>query len=134
MTTPPLKDDADRQWIIEDTTSNLFVEAGAGSGKTSSLVERVTRLVMHDRVPLTHIAAVTFTEKAGAELRDRLRAHFESKWRDAQAAPADKEFAGQALEDLDSAAIGTLHSFAHRILTKHPILDQVPVRAERPSH
>ena len=126
MTTAPLKDDADRQRIVEDTTSNLFVEAGAGSGKTSSLVERVTRLVMHDRVPLTHIAAVTFTEKAGAELRDRLRAHFEAKWRDAQAAPADKEFAGQALEDLDSAAIGTLHSFAQRILTMHPIEAGLP--------
>ena len=69
-----LGDLAARERIETNTSATLFVEAGAGSGKTKSLVDRVRTLVLRDGVSLTSIAAVTFTEKAGAELRDRLRA------------------------------------------------------------
>lgn len=72
-----LPDAAARHVIATATDRTLFVDAGAGSGKTRSLVERVRTLVLRDGVPLRHIAAVTFTEKAGAELRDRLRADLE---------------------------------------------------------
>lgn len=103
----------------------LFVEAGAGSGKTRSLVDRVAAIVLHpDRaVPLRHIAAVTFTEKAGAELRDRLRVAFE---READGVGERARHAAEALDDLDAAAIGTLHSFAQRILGEHPIEAGLP--------
>jgi len=106
-----------RRRITENTHETLFVEAGAGSGKTNSLVNRITRLVLTDGVALRGIAAVTFTEKAGAELRDRLRAALEEH---------SGERAERALEDLDSAAIGTLHSFAQRILAEHPIEAGLP--------
>jgi len=114
---PVLGDAAARQRIAESTPETLFVEAGAGSGKTNSLVGRISRLVLVDGVDLSGIAAVTFTEKAGAELRDRLRTALEA---------ATGERAEQALEDLDSAAIGTLHSFAQRVLTEHPIEAGLP--------
>ncbi|SDP11180.1 ATP-dependent exoDNAse (exonuclease V) beta subunit (contains helicase and exonuclease domains) [Klenkia soli] len=113
----PLQDADARRAIREDTDRTLFVEAGAGSGKTRSLVERIHHLVVHDGVPLRRIAAVTFTEKAGAELRDRLRAALEQ---------ADGQRAEEALDDLDGAAIGTLHSFAQRILAEHPIEAGLP--------
>ncbi|WP_344215875.1 UvrD-helicase domain-containing protein, partial [Kribbella sancticallisti] len=114
--------DADaREQIRSDTDSTLFVEAGAGSGKTHALVDRVTTLVLRDGVPLSTIAAVTFTEKAGAELRDRLRVEFEK----ARKGPA-KALADDALDDLDSASIGTLHSFAQQILLAHPIEAGLP--------
>ena len=108
-----------RQLISTGLDRTLFVEAGAGSGKTHSLVDRVVQTVLDPTapVPLRHIAAVTFTEKAGAELRDRLRGAFE-----ASDAPAARE----ALDELDAAAIGTLHSFARRILTEHPIEAGLP--------
>ena len=120
-----LSDETARLRIRDETQTTLFVEAGAGSGKTQSLVSRVTKLVLRDGIELAGIVAVTFTEKAGAELRDRLRAKFESVWRD----DPDKDkrnAAEQALSDLDSAAIGTLHSFAQRILTTHPIEAGLP--------
>jgi ATP-dependent exoDNAse (exonuclease V) beta subunit len=114
--------DADaREQIRSDTDSTLFVEAGAGSGKTHALVDRVTTLVLRDGVPLRTIAAVTFTEKAGAELRDRLRVEFEK----ARKGPA-RALADDALDDLDSASIGTLHSFAQQILLAHPIEAGLP--------
>ncbi|WP_197029090.1 exodeoxyribonuclease V subunit beta [Blastococcus sp. URHD0036] len=112
-----LNDDEARRTIREDTHRTLFVEAGAGSGKTTCLVDRVTRLVLTDGIPLRSIAAVTFTEKAGAELRDRLRAALERDGR---------EPALEALDDLDGSAIGTLHSFAQRILGEHPIEAGLP--------
>jgi ATP-dependent helicase/nuclease subunit A len=125
MTTLP--DQPARELIRDRTDKTLFVEAGAGSGKTKSLVDRVVKLVLVDGRRLANIAAVTFTEKAGAELRDRLRAEFEplSRGDDERA-----KLARQALEDLDSAAIGTLHSFAQRVLTMFPIESGLPPLVE----
>jgi len=116
-----LLDGPARERIRTDTDTTLFVEAGAGSGKTHALVERVTTLVLRDGVPLRTIAAVTFTEKAGAELRDRLRVEFE-KARKGPAGP----LADEALDDLDSASIGTLHAFAQQLLLAHPIEAGLP--------
>lgn len=127
-------DAASRARIETDTATTLFVEAGAGSGKTHALVDRVTTLVLRDGVPLRSIAAVTFTEKAGAELRDRLRVEFEHAWYGALKAAGDAtgatdalaEAAAEALDDLDSASIGTLHSFAQQLLMAHPIEAGLP--------
>ena len=54
-----LLDEPARERIRSDTYATLFVEAGAGSGKTHALVDRVTTLVLRDGVPLRTIAAVT---------------------------------------------------------------------------
>lgn len=120
-----LNDQGSRDRIADETTTTLFVDAGAGSGKTKSLIDRVRTLVLDDGVPLRRIAAVTFTEKAGAELRDRLRAEFERAWK-ANLGSDLGDRAALALDDLDGAAIGTLHSFAQRILTMHPIEAGLP--------
>src|SRR5688572_17431912 len=68
---PP--DHAARARIATDLDTTLFVDAGAGSGKTTALVGRVVALVASGAVELRNLAAITFTEKAGAELRDRVR-------------------------------------------------------------
>lgn len=84
---------------------------------------------------MERIAAVTFTEKAGSELRDRLRVAFDPSTVPADALttesgrsdPAERTArAERALEAIDSAAIGTLHSFAHRILPLHPVEANLP--------
>lgn len=127
MTAGDLRDDgADRAAIANDTDRTLFVEAGAGTGKTYALVGRVKTLVLRDGVPLTHLAVITFTEKAGAELRDRLRAAFEAIGPD----DPDCVAAGKAVEDLDHAAIGTIHSFAQRLLAAYPIQAGMPPLVE----
>ena len=124
-------DQAARDTITNETGRTLFVNAGAGSGKTRSLVERITTLVLNDGVSMLKIAAVTFTEKAGAELRDRLRATFEAEWRPESGASAERrERAAVALDELDRAAVGTLHSFAQRILTEHAVAAGLPPSVE----
>ena len=112
-----------RRSITEDTDRTLFVNAGAGSGKTTTLVRRIRTLVLRDGVTLASIAAVTFTEKAGAELRHRLRAEFE---RSGHSDQSTRRRAQQALDDLDGAAIGTLHAFCRRLLTEHPVEAGLP--------
>ncbi|HYN31744.1 MAG TPA: UvrD-helicase domain-containing protein [Ilumatobacteraceae bacterium] len=111
---PP--DEASRVRIRTDLDTTLFVEAGAGAGKTSSLVARIVNLVRAG-VPITAVAAITFTEKAAAELRSRTRASLEHD-------PTPE--ARAALDRLDHAPIGTLHSFARRILFDFPIEAGLP--------
>src|SRR5690349_13614300 len=61
----------------------LFVEAGAGTGKTEVLVDRIVALVTTDGaagpIAMRSVAAITFTEKAAAELRDRVRERLEER-------------------------------------------------------
>ena len=72
MTTAFIPGDEDaRLRIRESLDETLFVEAGAGTGKTTSLVDRVYGLVLSGRTTLDNIAAITFTEAAAAELRER---------------------------------------------------------------
>jgi ATP-dependent helicase/nuclease subunit A len=116
-----------RQRITDQLDRNLFVEAGAGTGKTRSLVDRAVATVLHPdaAVPLRQLAVVTFTEKAGAELRDRMRAALEKVVADEPGTDRAAK-AEEALDDLDAAAIGTLHSFAQRILGEHPVEAGLP--------
>jgi ATP-dependent exoDNAse (exonuclease V) beta subunit len=118
------EDTRTRAAIVDDLGDTLFVEAGAGSGKTQSLVDRVVALVTRAGVPMRAIVAVTFTEKAAAELRDRIRRELEL------AALAGDGLASAALDDLDAAAVSTLHAFAQRLLSEHPIEAGLPPRIE----
>lgn len=105
----------------------LFVEAGAGTGKTTQLVGRIASLVIDEGVPLAGIAAITFTEAAAAELSARIRVTFERR----EADSTDEEVRGRcrrALADADRAAISTLHSFANRILGEHTLAAGLPLR------
>src|ERR1700748_2527621 len=69
----------DRSWTaeqlaaIERREGDLLLDAGAGSGKTSVLVERFVRSVLEDEIEVGAILTITFTEKAAAEMRERIR-------------------------------------------------------------
>jgi ATP-dependent helicase/nuclease subunit A len=122
-----LVDDAARARLRGELDATLFVEAGAGSGKTRSLVERVLALV-RSGVEMRAIAAITFTEKAATELRDRIRGQLVTAAGDPD--DADLPHLQRALDQLDVAAISTLHAFAQRILTEHPIEAGLPPNLE----
>jgi ATP-dependent helicase/nuclease subunit A len=109
----PPPDAAARASIRDDTAVTMFVEAGAGTGKTTALVDRVLTLIARG-VDIESIAAITFSEKAAAELRHRLRARL---------LDADQR---AAVEALDRAPIGTLHAFARRLLFEFPVEAGLP--------
>ena len=122
-------DEASRRAIRDNIKATLFVTAGAGSGKTRELVKRIAGLVLAG-VPLPRIAAITFTNAAAAELRDRVRLELEQ----AAAGQGDyaaldegqREMVSDAIRAIDSASIQTLHSFAQRILALYPIEAGLP--------
>jgi ATP-dependent exoDNAse (exonuclease V) beta subunit len=68
-----------QQQAIEQFDQNICVSAGAGSGKTSVLVERFLQLVVHKQVSPRRILAMTYTEKAANELKKRLVSEFEAR-------------------------------------------------------
>jgi ATP-dependent helicase/nuclease subunit A len=121
-------DQASRDRVRTDHSHTVFVEAAAGTGKTQALVDRVVALVAHGAA-LRSIAAITFTEAAAAELRDRIRDALEQA-----AVGGDRAVDGEtererwraALADIDDAALTTLHGFAQRILADHPLEAGLP--------
>ena len=104
----------------------LFVEASAGTGKTTSLVQRVTNLVATGTTTLDRVAAITFTEAAAAELRDRIRAELEKASGDDQRDQVERDRCHQGIADLDQADISTLHSFAGGLLRERPLEAGLP--------
>lgn len=118
-------DQPTRQRIATDLASTLFVEAGAGTGKTTALVSRIVSLI-RSGVPVERIAAITFTEKAAAELMDRVREELEALALDESLPPPERTLVNAALDDLDGAAMQTLHAFARRIVTAHAFEAGVP--------
>jgi len=105
-------DEATRRLIRELLDETLFVEAGAGTGKTRALVDRYVALVLAGR-RVEELVAITFTEKAAAELRDRVRAELEQRL---SAGEGDRALLLAALEGLDRAQISTIHAFALDVL------------------
>lgn len=124
---PP--DQQARDVIASDHGKTLFVEAGAGCGKTEALVGRVINLVTSSHVSLDDVAVITFTNKAAAELRHRIRSRLEELLADCSES-ATRERLDLSLTKLDDAAISTLHGFARRLLTEHAIEARLPPNFE----
>ena len=124
MTTP--SDQPARNAIVERLDENMVVEAGAGTGKTRSLVERVVALITTGRASMGGIAAITFTEAAAAELRSRIGETLERVSADLSRQHAERERCERAVDDLDQAAIQTLHSFAGSLLRERPLEAGLP--------
>ena len=86
----------------------VFVSAGAGTGKTTVLVERFVRAVVDRGLGLEAVLVITYTDRAAGELRSRIRARLVEVGRTDLA------------RDIDRAWISTIHGFCHRLLRSHP--------------
>jgi ATP-dependent helicase/nuclease subunit A len=100
---------------IAASSREILVEAGAGTGKTGVMVDRYCRLVCEDGVSPEAVLAFTFTDKAAAELRQRIRAEIELRAR------AGSERARELLATIGSAWVTTIHGFCNRLLAAHPV-------------
>lgn len=101
-----------QQQIIDTRNTNLTVSASAGSGKTAVLVERLVKLVIEDRIPISAILAVTFTEDAAREIKERLK---KALMEQDQSDPWMK----QQLTLLEDASISTIHSFCLNLIKEY---------------
>ena len=109
--------DADSLKVIEsDLNSSIYVEAGAGTGKTHSLVERITSL-LKGGVRIEQIMAITFTRAAASELRSRIRGRLE----EIRSEDPSNSNVADALNGIDTAAFQTIDSLVHSVLQEHPL-------------
>jgi ATP-dependent helicase/nuclease subunit A len=115
-----LVDAAARATAVSELERSLIVEASAGTGKTWTLIERIVQLVVEAERPLSSIAAMTFTEKAAGEMKERLRRRLDEVARSAED-PEQRARAVAARRDLDSAEVSTIHSFCARLLRERPV-------------
>ncbi len=107
-----------QQQAVTDSARAIAVTAGAGSGKTLSLVGRYLHL-LEQGYPIRSILAITFTEKAAREMRSRIRAALHNSEFIIQNSLHPSSFIFH-LSDIDSARIGTIHSLCAEILRAHP--------------
>ncbi len=140
-----IPDRQQREWAETTFDRNVVVVAGAGTGKTTLLINRLVHLLVKepDPVPITRLVALTFTNKAATEMKVRLRERLSALSADeahgsprpdegavtaadlcrryglSAAALADR--ARTALREIEKAQIGTLHSFAAHVLRLHPL-------------
>ena len=99
----------EQEQAIARRRGSLLLAAGAGSGKTSVLVERFVRAVREDGIAPGRILAITFTERAAGELRERVRARLLDF--------GERDFA----RDAEAANVSTFHAFCARLLRIHPL-------------
>jgi len=118
---PQLADAEARRRIREDLDATLFVEAAAGTGKTSALVARIVATLRAGLGALENMVAVTFTEKAAGEMKLRLRAEIERARADTAPGSDERSRFEQALAELELARIGTIHGFCSDLLHERPV-------------
>ena len=117
--------------IANDLSSNLIIEAGAGTGKTYALVSRLVAL-LKSGARMRNIVAITFTEAAAAELLERIRSRIEQLLDDRNPdnegdllaenlSEAERKRLDRALAELEEASIQTIHSFAAQLLRESPL-------------
>ena len=105
----------DEQWqAIHEQGHHLLISAGAGSGKTAVLVERIIQKIVYQQMSIESLLVLTFTNAAAAEMKHRIRERLE------------KELGGihhhnvsEQLNKISSANISTFHGFCHKLLHRY---------------
>jgi ATP-dependent helicase/nuclease subunit A len=121
-------------------SKNIVIEASAGTGKTYTLVQTILQALFQKNLPMEALVALTFTKKAAGEMKERIAAELqkidtaekmEESWR-AWGHPLDvlQKRAREALETIDRAAIGTIHSYAFSLLKRFPLAAGISPDAE----
>ncbi len=118
-----LADAVDRERIRTSLDETFAVEAAAGTGKTTVLVDRIVNVLASGRTTVDKLVAVTFTEKAAGELKLRLRAELEARRQHADEAgrPDDAAALAAALANLEQAHVSTIHTFCADLLRERPV-------------
>jgi CRISPR-associated exonuclease Cas4 len=135
-----LADQQHRLRVLTDLAATLLVEAAAGTGKTSLLAGRVVCLLAHG-IPPCEIAAITFTEFAAGELRERIARYLDATISGdipeelqivfgRRPAKQERTALEQARERLDELTCATIHGFCHALLRIYAVEAAIDPGAE----
>jgi ATP-dependent exoDNAse (exonuclease V) beta subunit len=121
----PAPDQAQRDAAIRERARNVLIDAGAGTGKTTTLVDRLLDMVAPTSgapaLSISRIAALTFTRKAAGELRLKIRERLLEELAESELTTSRAAQLRDAVAGLDTAHVGTIHSFADRLLRLRPV-------------
>jgi ATP-dependent helicase/nuclease subunit A len=115
---PPRQPTGEQREAIGIRGRGVLVEAGAGTGKTGVLVDRYCDLVSTDGLSPDAILAFTFTDKAAAQLRERVREALRHR---EPIDPGDAARLAELVSGFGGAWITTIHGFCRRLLAAHPV-------------
>lgn len=101
----------DQEQVLACNSDNLLVSASAGSGKTMTVIEKIARLIEDERVDITNLLVITFTESASAEMKIRLKDTLSKSAK-------DNKFVATQLAKLPLGDISTIHAFCAKMLRK----------------
>jgi ATP-dependent helicase/nuclease subunit A len=126
MTSERPSDEPARDAIRTALDTTMLVEAGAGSGKTTLMVDRLVAYAARG-TDVDQLAAVTFTRKAANELRQRFETRLEVETRNPQRSAAERARLTTALGQRERMFIGTVHAFCGRVLREHALEAGLPL-------
>lgn len=120
---------AEQRAAVLSQENRLLVLAGAGAGKTKTLIQKMLHLIFEQNVEPSSILAITFTRNAAHEMVDRLIAHADTTGRYA-AMLADKSVRDKEKDEarrrykrdhnwINGLTVGTFHGFAYKLLRSH---------------
>jgi ATP-dependent helicase/nuclease subunit A len=121
-----MSDENARHAIRTALDTTMMVEAGAGSGKTTLMVDRLVAYAVRG-TPVDELAAVTFTRKAANELRERFESRLEAESRSEQHSDGQRALLQIALRNRERMFIGTVHAFCARALREHALDAGLPL-------
>ena len=104
--------------FIECDNKNILVSASAGSGKTFSMIKKLSYLLCEKRIPITSLLVVTYTNSAGSELKTKLY----NELTDVLYQTKDEElvsFLKEQLDNINNADIGTIHAICRKLIIKY---------------
>lgn len=110
--------DNEQKQAVESLGSNILVSASAGAGKTGVLVQRLKKRVLVDKVRVSRILAMTFTQAAASEMKKRLALELHSAYTEADTEEM-KSWILEQLIELEAADITTIDSFCLTIIKKY---------------
>lgn len=120
------KPNDDQKLFLNTNGCNVLVSASAGSGKTSTMIQKLLQLLDTYRFPISSLLVVTFTNSAGAEIRQRLYEAISDHLATLTNA-SDIEYFQKQLENIGNAEIGTLHAICKKLITKYfYVIEQSP--------
>ena len=105
---------SEQREVIEHGAGNILVSASAGSGKTHTMVERLKRLIIDEKVSVKEILAVTFTEASASDMKEKIRTALISR-----AGEVDEKRLRRLIDELPTADISTMHAFCGRLIRSY---------------
>ena len=101
--------------ILTSTNNAVLVSAGAGSGKTTVMIEKIADLIINQNVPVNSLLVVTFTVLAAEEMKERLI----EKLKSVLTTSPDKERILNLIEQVKTASIDTIDGFSSKTIRKY---------------